>query len=46
VKVVLAIRPDRIGVGEVRGAEAFELTRTVNAGCGFPCTVQTNPEFS
>ncbi|HSL27016.1 MAG TPA: ATPase, T2SS/T4P/T4SS family [Acidimicrobiia bacterium] len=42
VKVVLAMRPDRIIVGEVRGAEAFELTRAVNAGCGFGCTVHAN----
>ena len=35
VKFVLAMRPDVIVVGEVRGAEAFELTRAVNAGCGF-----------
>lgn len=42
VKVVLAMRPDRIVVGEVRGAEAFELTRAVNAGCGFCCTVHAN----
>lgn len=42
VKVVLAMRPDRIIVGEVRGAEAFELTRAVNAGCGFSCTVHAN----
>lgn len=33
VKVTLAMRPDLIVVGEVRGAEAFELTRAVNAGC-------------
>ena len=38
----LAMRPDRIVVGEVRGAEAFELTRAVNAGCGFLCTVHAN----
>jgi len=42
VKVVLAMRPDRIVVGEVRGAEAFELTRAANAGCGFACTVHAN----
>jgi pilus assembly protein CpaF len=42
VKVILAMRPDRIVVGEVRGAEAFELTRAVNAGCGFGCTVHAN----
>src|SRR4029078_3301686 len=42
VKFVLAIRPDRIVVGEVRGAEAFELTRAINAGCGFVCTVHAN----
>jgi pilus assembly protein CpaF len=42
VKFVMAMRPDRIVVGEVRGAEAFELTRAVNAGCGFLCTVHAN----
>ncbi len=42
VKLVLAMRPDRIVVGEVRGAESFELTRAVNAGCGFACTVHAN----
>jgi pilus assembly protein CpaF len=42
VKFVLAMRPDRIVVGEVRGAEAFELTRAVNAGCGFLCTLHSN----
>jgi Flp pilus assembly CpaF family ATPase len=29
-------------VGEVRGAEAFELTRAINAGCGFLCTLHAN----
>lgn len=42
VKLVLAMRPDRIVVGEVRGGEAFELTRASNAGCGFSCTVHAN----
>jgi len=42
VKVTLAMRPDLIVVGEVRGAEAFELTRAVNAGCGLACTVHAN----
>ncbi len=36
------MRPDRIVVGEVRGAESFELTRAVNAGCGFAVTVHAN----
>lgn len=42
VKVVLAQRPDLICVGEVRGAEAFELIRAVNAGCSFACTIHAN----
>ncbi len=42
VKFVLAMRPDRIVVGEVRGSEAFELSRAVNAGCGFLCTLHAN----
>lgn len=42
VKFTLAMRPDVIVVGEVRGSEAFELTRAVNAGCGFACTVHAN----
>ncbi len=42
VKVVLAQRPDLICIGEVRGAEAFELTRAVNAGCGFACTIHAD----
>ena len=42
VKVTLAMRPDLIVIGEVRGAEAFELTRAVNAGCGLACTIHAN----
>jgi pilus assembly protein CpaF len=42
VKATLAMRPDVIVVGEVRGAEAFELTRAVNAGCGMVCTIHAN----
>jgi pilus assembly protein CpaF len=42
VKFVLGMRPDRIVVGEVRGGESFELTRAVNAGCGFLCTIHAN----
>ncbi|MBP9114951.1 MAG: CpaF family protein [Acidimicrobiia bacterium] len=42
VKFSLAMRPDRIVCGEVRGAEAFELSRAVNSGCGFACTVHSN----
>jgi pilus assembly protein CpaF len=42
VKATLAMRPDLIVVGEVRGGEAFELTRAVNAGCGLACTIHAN----
>lgn len=42
VKLILAMRPDLIVVGEVRGSESYELTRAVNAGCGFACTVHAN----
>lgn len=42
VKAILAMRPDLIVVGEVRGAEAFELTRAVNAGCGMAGTIHAN----
>src|SRR6266545_4511695 len=42
IKFVLKMRPDYIVVGEVLGAEAFEIVRAVNAGCGFGCTVHAN----
>lgn len=42
VKVCLGMRPDLLVVGEVRGEEAFELTRAGNAGCGVLCTIHSN----
>ncbi len=42
IKVCLAQRVDLLCVGEVRGEEAYELTRAVNAGCGFTCTIHAN----
>lgn len=42
IKVCLSQRVDLLCVGEVRGEEAYELTRAVNAGCGFTCTVHAN----
>ena len=45
VKVCLGMRPDLLVVGEVRGAEAFELVRAGNAGCGVVATVHANNPF-
>jgi pilus assembly protein CpaF len=42
VKMALGMRPDLIVVGEVRGAEAYELTRAGNAGCGLLTTLHAN----
>jgi pilus assembly protein CpaF len=42
IRVCLAMRVDMLCVGEVRGAEAFELTRAVNAGGGFCCTIHSD----
>lgn len=42
IKVCLAMRVDVLCVGEVRGAEAFELCRAVNAGGGFACTIHAD----
>lgn len=42
VRFCLGMRTELLVVGEVRGPEAFELTRAVNAGCGFACTVHAN----
>lgn len=42
VRHALGMRPDLIVVGEVRDAEAFELTRAGNAGCGMLTTLHAN----
>jgi pilus assembly protein CpaF len=42
VKICLGMRPDLLVLGEVRGAEAFELLRAGNAGCGVLATVHSN----
>ncbi len=42
VRTALGMRPDLIVVGEVRGAEAYELTRAGNAGCGLVTTLHAN----
>lgn len=38
----LGMRADALVVGEVRGAEAYELTRAGNAGCSLLCTIHAN----
>lgn len=42
VRASLGMRPDVIVVGEVRGAEAYELTRAGNAGCAMVSTIHAN----
>lgn len=42
IKADLRFRPDLLVVGEVRGGEAFELLRPLNAGVGLVTTVHTN----
>lgn len=42
VRMALGMRPDLIVVGEVRGEEAYELTRAGNAGCGMLATIHAN----
>ncbi len=42
VRMSLGMRPELIVVGEVRGEEAYELTRAGNAGCGMLSTIHAN----
>jgi pilus assembly protein CpaF len=42
VKESLRMRPDRIIVGEVRGAEAFDMLISMNAGCAAMTSVHAN----
>ena len=43
VRAALRLRPDRLIVGEVRGAEAFDLLQALNTGhCGSFCTIHAN----
>lgn len=42
VKESLRMRPDRILVGEVRGAEALDMLLALNAGCGGMTSVHAN----
>ncbi len=42
VRESLRMRPDRIVIGEVRGAEAFDLLIALNAGIPGACTIHAN----
>ncbi len=42
VRISLGMRPELLVLGEIRGAEAFELTRAGNAGCGMLSTIHAN----
>lgn len=42
IELTLRSSPDRIVIGEVRGPEAAELTRAVNAGSAVLCTLHAN----
>ncbi|MCA1656840.1 MAG: Flp pilus assembly complex ATPase component TadA [Actinobacteria bacterium] len=42
VRMILGLSPRFIGVGEVRGAESFELARGLHAGTGFGVTVHSH----
>jgi pilus assembly protein CpaF len=42
VRICLGLSPSILVIGEIRGEEAFELTRAGNAGCGVVATVHSN----
>lgn len=42
VKLSLRLKPDVLGVGEVRGEEAWELARASRVGAGFMATIHAN----
>ncbi len=43
VRMAMRMRPDRILIGEVRGAEALDMLKAWNTGCpGGICTVHAN----
>lgn len=42
VRIILGLSPKFIGIGEVRGAESFELARGLHAGTGFGVTVHSH----
>jgi pilus assembly protein CpaF len=45
VRMILGLSPKFIGIGEVRGAESFELARGLHAGTGFGVTVHSHSAF-
>jgi pilus assembly protein CpaF len=42
IRADLRFRPELLVVGEVRGAEAYEVLRPLNAGCGFLTSLHCN----
>lgn len=42
VRMSLGMRPELLVLGETRGAEAYEITRAGNAGCGMLTTIHAN----
>ncbi len=45
VRMILGLSAKFIGVGEVRGAESFELARGLHAGTGFGVTVHSHSAY-